>query len=132
MRGINGVLTVAFFVVLVASFTGFLLCWIIAMAGRVLEYGVVRAMGMGKGGVVSMMVLEQLVISGSAFLGGIGIGGFASRLFLPLLQVSSSLAEQVPPYQIGAFVTDYVVLFALVLAMLGAALAALSVFLGGA
>lgn len=130
MRGINGVLTVAYFVILVVSFTGFLLCWIIAMAGRVLEYGVVRAMGMGKGSVRLMMVLEQTVISGSAFAGGLAVGGLAARLFLPLLQVASSLAEQVPPYQIGAFVTDYAVLFALVLVMLGGALAALSVFLG--
>jgi putative ABC transport system permease protein len=130
MKGINGVLTVAFFVVLVVSFTGFLLCWIIAMGARVLEFGVIRAMGMGVRSVVAMMVAEHLIISASAFAGGVGIGGLASRLFLPLLQVSTNLGEQVPPYQIGAFVTDYVILFALVVAMLASALAVLAVFLG--
>jgi putative ABC transport system permease protein len=65
-----------------------------------------------------MIACEQVLVSGAAVAIGFVVGNLASRLYIPLLQISSSAAEQVPPFRIVAEIEDYHKVYAVVAAML--------------
>jgi putative ABC transport system permease protein len=49
---------------------------------------------------------------------GIVIGGLSCRLFMPLLQVLGTAAEQVPPFRLVAARQDYIKLYTVVSVMI--------------
>jgi len=126
LQGTNGALTMGFVVTMLVSFIGFLIYWIISIQSRVLQFGVFRAMGLSRLSVAGMLALEQVLISIVAILAGIAIGGAAADLFVPLLELTKSAAEQVPPFQVIADPRDYYKVYVIVAAMLGAGIAALA------
>ena len=75
---------------------GFLIYWILSVQGRVLQFGVFRAMGLGKGALVGMLVCEQGLVSGAAILIGVLIGNLASLLYVPLFQLVYSSTQPIP------------------------------------
>jgi len=97
---INGVMTLGFLISVVISFFGFLLYWVLSLNGRVLQYGILRAMGISFMQLIGMLITEQVLTSGAAFLLGAGIGNVTSVLFVPLFQLSFNPATQVPPFQV--------------------------------
>ncbi len=57
-------------------------------------------MGLSVKKIIGLLAWEQLLISGTAILIGVTVGGLTSQLFVPpLLQMVYSAAEQVPPLQ---------------------------------
>jgi len=128
IRGVNGTLTLGFSVVLAISVAGFLLCWIISIRGRVLQFGIMRALGMGRGQVLAAIVWEQVLVAVMALALGMAIGNGAAGLFLPFLQINLSAAEQIPPMEIGAFIRDYATLAVLIAVVLLGVLAAIGGF----
>jgi putative ABC transport system permease protein len=125
LRGTNGALTMGFMVTMIVSAIGFLIYWIISMQARELQFGVFRAMGLGRLSVVAMIVWEQLLISLVAVLAGVVIGGLSGDLFVPLLELTRSAAQQVPPFRVVADRGDYVKLYVIAGITLGAGLAVL-------
>ena len=117
LLGTNGLLTLGFMVTLGVSFIGFLICWILSIQGRSLQFGVIRAMGLPRRKVVAIIVWEQLLISIPAVLVGILVGGATAQLFVPMLQIVSSTTQQVPPFVVGALWKDYLNLFIFVSVM---------------
>ncbi|MAG13140.1 MAG: hypothetical protein CMN78_00940 [Spirochaetales bacterium] len=126
--GINGALSLSFLVTISISLTGFVVCWIITLNERTLQFALFRSLGMSNGGVVGVLIWEQLLISGTALLSGSLIGSAVSRLFLPILNLNLGASDQVPPLQIGAYTTDYYTLIVFVILMLIFAFAFLGVF----
>jgi putative ABC transport system permease protein len=61
-------------------------------------------------GLITTMMWEQLLISGSAIAAGFGVGILASRLFVPTLQLIYSASEQIPPFITTFNRSDYAVL----------------------
>ena len=118
LQGINGSLTLGFVAAMAISLLGFLIYWIISIQGRVLQFGILRAMGLSLSKLVGMIACEQVLVSGVAVVMGFVTGNLASRLFIPLLQVASSAADQVPPFRIVAQIDDYYKIYAVVAAML--------------
>ncbi len=118
LQGINGSLTLGFVAAMAISLLGFLIYWIISIQGRVLQFGILRAMGLSLSKVIGMIACEQLLVSGAAVGIGFLTGNLASKLFIPLLQVASSAADQVPPFRIVAQASDYNKIYAVVAAML--------------
>jgi putative ABC transport system permease protein len=126
LQGTNGALTLGFLVTLGISIIGFLIYWIISIQERLLQFGVLRAIGMSKPKVVVMLVCEHALVSGIPILLGIAIGGITSRLFVPLLQVVYSAAQQVPPFRVVASAGDYGKIYGVVAFMLATGLAVLA------
>lgn len=126
IQGTNGTLTLGFLVTMVVSAVGFLIYWILNIKGRMLQFGILRSMGLSKKNLVWMLVWEQLLISLSAALAGLGIGLGASALFVPLLEVFRSASEQVPPFQVVFYGSDLMKVLAIVLVILGVGLAVLT------
>jgi len=128
-QGTNGVLTVGFITILLVCFVGFLIYWILSIKSRVLQFGVFRAMGMTMGGVLRLLVNEQALISVVAIALGVGVGQLASRLFVPLIQMSYLASEQLIPFVIVIEPQDYARLFTVTGLMLAAGVTALGMLI---
>ena len=108
LQGMNGALTVAFIISLIVCAVGFLIYWILSIRGRVLQFGVFRAMGLSMRAVIRILVNEQVLISGVAIVLGAGIGILASQLFVPIIQISYSASQQSLPLVIITEASDYI------------------------
>ncbi|WP_336773000.1 ABC transporter permease [Paenibacillus sp. MMO-58] len=111
---INGVMTLGFVISMLISFFGFLLFWVLALSGRTLQYGVLRAMGIPFPQIIGMLLSEQLLTSGAAVIIGVWIGNTISELFVPLFEMSFATTEQVPPFEIVYKLSDYLQLYGIV------------------
>lgn len=119
LQGTNGALTLGFIVSMLICAVGFLIYWIMSVQGRVLQFGIFRAMGLSKGDVLGMLIAEQGLVSGVAILIGIIVGMLSSILFVPLFQLVYSSVEQPIPFRVISEAADankvYIVLAALLL-----------------
>jgi len=118
LQGLNGALTMSFVVTMAISAVGFIIYWVLSIKSRVLQFGVFRAMGMRLRNLISMLFTEQLMISFTAILCGVIIGGIASDLFVPMMSVTYSAAQQIPPFLVTMNVIDYNRIYLIVGAML--------------
>lgn len=118
LQGMNGALTLGFIAAMLISMLGFLIYWIISIQNRVLQFGILRAMGMSLSKVIGMLACEQILVSGAAILMGIVVGGFAGDTFIPLLQIVYNSADQVPPFKTMAAAADYIKIYAVIGTML--------------
>ncbi|MFD2702262.1 FtsX-like permease family protein [Paenibacillus shunpengii] len=98
--GVFGILSLGFLVSIIISLIGYVLYWFFNLSGRVVQFGVLRAMGLSRGQLSGMLLLEQVFTAGLSIALGIGIGQLASRLFLPFLQTTDNVETQVPPFRI--------------------------------
>ena len=113
-QGTNGILTVGFVVVLLLCCVGFLIYWILSIKSRSLQFGIYRAMGMSMGEVLSILICEQIFISGTAIAIGTGVGFLTSKLYMPLIQMAFASYDTVLPLQIIGDSSDMVRLFAVI------------------
>ena len=118
LQGTNGVLTLGFLVSMAISLAGFVIYWILSLRARMLQFGIVRAMGLDKKHVSRMLVWEHLLISGTALLIGIVIGRISANLFVPLIQVVYASAEQVPPFRIVIEDSDFLQIYVIAAVMI--------------
>lgn len=129
LKGINGALTLGFILIMVVCTIGFLIYWMLSLQGRTLQFGILRAMGLKQRQVVSIVILEQILISGTAIFMGILIGGITSNLFIPLFQLVFSSLEQVPAFIIIASRGDYYKIYLFVSLMLASGLLILRIYI---
>ena len=119
LQGTNGALTLGFIVSMLVCAVGFLIYWIMSVQGRVLQFGIFRAMGLSKGSVIGMLIAEQGLVSGTAIFFGVFLGNLASYFFVPLFQLVYSAVDQPIPFRIisdpGDAIKVYVVLGILLL-----------------
>ncbi len=125
IQGINGAMTMSFVVTMLVCAIGFLIYWILSIKSRVLQFGVLRAMGLSMRKVLGMLISEQVLISGSAILGGMLTGALTSELFVPLLQIVYNAQELVPPFRVIFERGDYAKVYIILGIMLAIALCAL-------
>ncbi|MCM3631274.1 ABC transporter permease [Paenibacillus glycanilyticus] len=119
--GLFGILSLGFLISLLVSLLGYLIFWFFALSRRAVQLGILRAMGLSRLQLTSMLLLEQLFTMGLSVAAGIGLGQLASRLFLPFLQDKSlNDARQVPPFRIVFEAEDMLKLYAAIGIMLAA------------
>lgn len=103
---INGSLTMGFLISGVICFLGFILYWILSLKERNLQFGILRAIGLSAGQLRFMMFWEQALTSGIAMLLGAAIGTVSSKIYVIFFQISSSYAEQIPPFKVVSYLSD--------------------------
>lgn len=113
-QGTNGILTVGFIVVLLLCTVGFLIYWILSIQSRSLQFGIFRAMGMSLREIISMLLNEQVFISGAAIATGALVGHLASRFYIPLIQISYAPSDEVIPLSVISDSADTIRLFGVV------------------
>ncbi|MBO4407419.1 MAG: ABC transporter permease, partial [Clostridia bacterium] len=111
LQSMNGALTLCFITSLIVCFAGFLIYWIISINRRVLQFGIIRAIGMRVRSLIGMLILEQGMISGSAILAGILIGVLASYYYIPIYSMTQSAESLKLPFRIVSEQGDYVRLY---------------------
>lgn len=122
--GVFGILSLGFLVSVLVSLIGYVLYWFFNLSSRVVQFGVLRAMGLKRKQLTGMLLLEQLFTAGLSIGLGIGIGKLTGYLFLPFLQTADNVKTQVPPFRVVFEARDtyqlYIVTFMMILT--GAAL----------
>ncbi len=106
LQGVYGFMTVGFALVLLVCITGFLIFWILSIRGRILQIGILRAMGMGLRELLGMLLSEQVLISLTSALAGFGVGWGASELYAQLMQLSFSGEFSALPLQVSPAIGD--------------------------
>jgi putative ABC transport system permease protein len=117
LQGTNGILTMSFIVILVLCCAGFLIYWILSIRERELLFGVFRAMGMSRNGIIRMLFLEQLFSSVICIGVGAGVGVLASKLFVPLIQIAYASENQALPLKLVTQSSDMARLFVVIALM---------------
>ncbi|MCZ8511291.1 ABC transporter permease [Paenibacillus filicis] len=122
--GVFGILSLGFLVSVLVSLVGYILYWFFNLSSRVVQFGVLRAMGLSRRQLTGMLLLEQAFTAGLAIALGLGIGKLTSYLFLPFLQTAENVKTQVPPFRVIFDSRDTGQLYAVVAVMMltGAAL----------
>jgi len=98
--GVFGILSLGFLVSVIVSLVGYLLYWFFHLSSRVVQFGVLRAMGLSRRQLTWMLIMEQSFTAGLSILLGIGLGKLVSYLFLPFLQTAENIRTQVPPFRV--------------------------------
>jgi putative ABC transport system permease protein len=97
-QGVFGVLSIGFAAGAVLTVVGFLLYALFSFRRRFIEIGVLRAIGLSLGQMVSFLAWELAILIGVGLAAGTGLGVMVSRLFIPYLQVGTTAASNIPPY----------------------------------
>ena len=134
-QGLFGLLSVGFVSSALLTVLGFLLYALFSFRRRFIEMGMLRAIGLSIQQMTSLLAAELafLVLLGIGV--GTALGVFASRLFVPFLQIGASTQSQYPPFQIEIAwlsIAQIYVLFALLfigaLAVLSSLLVRMKIF----
>lgn len=116
--GVFGILSLGFLITIVVSLAGYVLFWFFNLSGRIVQIGVLRAMGLSRRQLTGMLLLEQIFTAGLSIGLGIGIGKLASLLFLPFLQTTDNAVGQVPPFRVVFSSGDTAKLYVVVAVMM--------------
>lgn len=116
--GVFGILSLGFLVSMLVSLIGYILYWFFALASRVVQFGILRAMGLKRNQLTWMLLLEQLLTTGLSIALGIGLGKLSSYIFLPFLQSTGESGSQIPPFQVVFEAQDTVKLYYAVAVMM--------------
>ena len=115
-QGLFGLLSVGFVSSALLTVLGFLLYALFSFRRRFIEMGMLRAIGLSVRQMTSLLAAELafLVLLGTGV--GTALGVFASRIFVPFLQIGASAQSQYPPFQIEIAwlsIAEIYILFAL-------------------
>ncbi|TCZ71061.1 FtsX-like permease family protein [Paenibacillus albiflavus] len=116
--GVFGILSLGFLVSVLISLIGYLLYWYFNLLSRIVQFGVLRAMGLKRKQLTGMLLLEQILTGGLAIAIGIGVGRLVSLLFLPFLQTAENVKQQVPPFRIIFEAKDTLQLYIVIIVMM--------------
>ena len=117
-QGTNGILTLSFIIILLLCGVGYLIYWILSIRERELLFGVFRAMGMRKNEILHMLINEQIFSGILSILFGALVGAVASRLYVPMIQITYAAEKQVLPQTLITDSADMVKLFVVIAVML--------------
>jgi putative ABC transport system permease protein len=128
-QGLFGLLSVGFVSSALLTVLGFLLYALFSFRRRFIEMGMLRAIGLSIKQMTALLAAELafLVLLGIGV--GTALGVFASRLFVPFLQIGASAQSQFPPFQIQIAWLSIVQIYILFALLFFAALSALSALL---
>ena len=96
-----GILSLGFIVAIVISGLGFLLHALFALRQRILQFGLLRAIGLSTPQITAVVVFEKLFLVLLAAVGGTLIGALTAALFVPLLQIGTAVHGSTPPFVVA-------------------------------
>jgi len=128
-QGLFGLLSVGFVASALLTVLGFLLYALFSFRRRFIEMGMLRAIGLS----VKQMTMFLAAELASLILLGIGagtlVGVYASKLFVPFLQIGSTSQANYPPFQIQIAWLSIFQIYGLFIALFVVALGVLSAIL---
>ncbi len=128
-QGVFGLLSVGFFAAALLTVLGYLVFAVVGFQQRVVELGMLRAVGLSTRHMVRHLASEQALLIGAGMGAGTVIGVAASRLFIPFLQVGVGRMAQVPPFVVQIAWGQLLTIYAIFAVMLLVAVAVLGWFM---
>ena len=98
--GILGVLSVAFLASALLTVLGFFLHTLLSLQQRTQQIGVLRTIGLSRGQLIAMLLVEQSFVASLGVAAGIVFGMLASLVFVPFLQIDVDRVGTTPPFVI--------------------------------
>jgi putative ABC transport system permease protein len=120
--GLFGILSIGFIVAAIVTVIGFLFYSFLSLQRRILQFGVLRAMGLSVRQLITMLSFETIFLTVLGVGIGSAVGLWAANLFLPFLQVSADATGQTPRFLIVTEWGDNLRMYLVLGVMLGAAL----------
>lgn len=96
-----GILSLGFIVAIVVSGLAFLLHSLFSLRQRILQFGILRAMGLSTSQITAVVVFEKLFLVLLSAVGGTLIGVVTAALFIPLLQIGTAVHGSTPPFVVA-------------------------------
>ena len=128
-QGLFGVLSVGFLAAAGLTVLGFLLYAVFSFRQRFIELGVLRAIGLSVTQMAAFLAGEQLALIVTGAAAGTGLGVWASRLFIPFLQVRGGQHPHTPPFVVQVAWADIFQIYTIFGGMLLVAVAVMLVLL---
>ncbi|HWQ13916.1 MAG TPA: ABC transporter permease [Roseiflexaceae bacterium] len=97
-QGLFGLLSVGFLATTLVSVIGFLAYTLLSFQRRLVELGVLRAIGLSGAQLRTLLIVEQALVIGLGAGIGTALGVLASLLFVPFLQVRTGVFPDTPPF----------------------------------
>jgi putative ABC transport system permease protein len=97
-QGLFGLLSVGFLATTVVTVIGFVAYTLLSFQRRLVELGVLRAIGLSTRQLSMLLVFEQMLVVGFGAAPGTAVGILTSRLFIPFLQVRTGVYPETPPF----------------------------------
>ncbi len=97
-QGLFGLLSVGFGAAALVTVLGFLVFAIVSFRQRLIELGMLRAIGLSIGQMIGYLAIEQAAIIATGMLIGTGLGIWASVIFIPYFQIGAGKTAGVPPF----------------------------------
>ena len=116
--GVFGILSVGFVAAALLTLLGFLLHSLISFRRRMIEFGVLRAIGLSVGQMISFLGLEQLLLIVAGISAGTGLGVWVSDLYIPFMQVGTAKNVNIPPFVVLRAWDDIFIIYGVFAAML--------------
>jgi len=129
LNGLMGGLTTGFLLSAVLTLLGFWLHAALNARSRLLQFGVLRAIGLTGPQLSGSVILEQVLAVLLGVGAGTGLGLVAADLFIPFLQQGADAAAQTPPFLVISAATDRLRMYLLLLLMVAISMAGLWAYL---
>jgi putative ABC transport system permease protein len=97
-QGLFGLLSVGFIAAMLVTMIGFLAQTLLSFQRRLVELGVLRAIGMSTRQLAALLICEQALVVSIGCAVGTGLGVLISWLFVPFLQVRTGKFPDTPPF----------------------------------
>ncbi|HEY3079713.1 MAG TPA: FtsX-like permease family protein [Chloroflexota bacterium] len=117
--GLFGVLSIGFMVAAILTVLGFFLYSFLSFQRRLLQMGILRAIGLSSPQLFVLLMFEQVFLILLGVAAGTGFGMWTSSLFIPFLQVSADQNGQVPRFVVETAWTDLQRIYIVLGIMLG-------------
>ncbi|WBW94965.1 ABC transporter permease [Oceanirhabdus sp. W0125-5] len=85
IKAVNASITISFILSMIVTLLGFMIYWCICIKERELQFGILRSLGLKIRKIYTMIFVEQILVTGTSLIVGIGIGQFISSKFLPVV-----------------------------------------------
>ncbi len=104
--GFFGMLSIGFIIAVAITVMGYFLYIFLSLKRRITQFGLLRSIGLSITQMIVILSLEQIIIVGSAFLIGTGLGVYSCHYFLPQLEVTQNIGGVVPDFLVAINSTD--------------------------
>lgn len=99
-QGFLGLLSVGFTALAFLSVIGFLLYALFSFRRRFVELGMLRAIGLSPGQMLTLLASELAFLFIVGLGAGTGLGVWVSGMFIPSMQVGNDFTARIPPFQV--------------------------------
>ncbi len=112
-QGVFGILSVGFIAAALLTVLGFLLYSVFSFRRRLIELGVLRAIGFSATQTASFLGWELALLLGVGIGAGTGLGVLGSRLYIPFMKIGSVAEAATVPFQVIIAWDDIMMVYAL-------------------